>query len=342
MNYSTFFDRFQMAWLGGIIGAAFGGNTGQIRGRQVFSEPTPKWLETREAVAKSIIECQKIETQYICRQLGELLAENCPIAVSEPKKKSQARSGSISIAAYGNILLALLPLFIFLENNRDIYTELVTHCNLELENKTETSEDILIWSYLLTLALNNRIKLSEGANVSTLVKQVLDGVGVKTTSLIEKLDIIDRAWSIGLSLRQLTEKLSQTDNFQQNLQPSPNVAIALAIYCFASTPRNFMLSVKRASTLKGNLSRTVTALTATISGAYNGRSVIPRNWCEVTSRYSICQQAQTTVEELFKIWSGVYQLNNQDLLYAPELNGVAIPQIIQPRRSLKIISQKPL
>lgn len=352
MNYCTF-DRFQGAWLGSIIGAALGQNTDEPEPIKIFHYQAQNWVKTRDAIARSIIENQTTEAQY-SQQLRQLLSGVSTEVPSNsgqistdtdllnrdaiPSPNFQVRRDDVANISYSNFILALFPLVTFQEDSQYLYAKLITQHNLKLRN-IEIEEDILIWSYLLSLALNNRLE-AQDANVSTIVKQVLNGVGVRTTSLIEKLEIVSQAWEHGSSLEQLTEKLRQTDN-RQNAMTTVNLAIALSFYCFASTPRNFMLSVKRASNLNSNLSVPITALTATISGAYNGVAGIPRNWRLAGDRNQVYQQAQKIVPELFKTWLGTYHIRDTGLLYDPELHAVAFPRIIQPRHGLRIISQKP-
>ena len=323
--------RFQGVWLGSIIGAALENNLDPVNRSEydaIIQYQFSSWLKVRELIAQQIIQGRKIEAQYILEQLTPFLRD-----------LNNIHERRASIISYINILLTLLPLITLTEDNRDIYLEAINKCNFESVNVTQLTEDISLWTYLLTMAKNDRFKPKD-TNISMIVKQVVDNVGVKTTSSIEKLKIVSQAWEHGSSLKQLTEKLCLIDNLNYNAMPTATDVISLSFYCFASTPRNFMLSVKRASNLSSNLALPVTALTATLSGAYNGLAAIPRDW-QIAANHNLgFQQASQTVQQLNRIWLGIHNTGDRDLLYDSQIHAVAVPRAIQVRQTLKIISQK--
>jgi|GEM_PF-3406530 len=347
MNYSSY-DRFQGAWLGSVIGSAIG-RTDEVKAspalkawgtvdhthtgnyQKVIINQFDDWFEIREKIAQNIIQAQKVKTKHILEQLTPFTS-----------KFNNTQNNNFLITSTSNLLSALLPLITFNENHESkyIYTELIEQCNSNSVATVEIAESILLWTYLLTLTLANRLELKE-PNISMIVKQLLSGVEVKTASSIAKLNIVGKALKYGLSLQQLTEKICQTNNSNSDLDVMFTVtdAICLALYCFASTPHNFMLCVKRASHLPTYLSQSVTTLAATISGAYNGTAVIPRKWLNASDRHQGYQQTKKTCHQLYQSWLGTPQPNYPDLLYNPSLHAVAIPQIIQPRRNFQVISQ---
>lgn len=330
MNYYKG-DRFQGMWLGSIVGAALESNIGRLNKSEyetILRYQFSSWLKAREQIAQQIIQEQKLEAEYILKQLTPFLA-----GLTNTRER---RGFTIS---YINILLTFLPLITFAEDNRDIYLKSSDRGNLESANVMQIKADISVLTHLLILALDNQFEPKD-VNVSMIVKQVVDSIGVKTTSLIEKLKIVSQAWEHGSSLKQLTEKLCQTDNLNHNAMLTATDIISLSFYCFASTPKNFMLSVKRASNLSKSLSLPVTALTATFSGAYNGVAAIPRTWRSATKHNQNFQDAIDTVRQLHKTWLGIHHIDNRSLLYDPQVHAVAIPRIIQFRQTLKIISQK--
>ncbi len=247
---------------------------------------------------------------------------------------------------YCNLISILLSLIVIQEDNKNfqkLCKTIISQSNIPSSLTPEIEEEIATWNYLLTLALNNKFKLEE-PNISMMVKQVLGGVKVKASSLVAKLEIVSQAWERGLSLQQLAEKLYQQENklklTASLVQPEVSFVLAMSFYCFISTPKNFMLSVKRATKISSNLSVPITVFTASLSGAYNGISGIPRNWKMAASHHQLYQQAQTTSQRLFKTWLGVHNPDNLELLYDLELHAVANPKIFQHRPNLKIISQK--
>ncbi len=342
MNYSTL-DRFQGAWLGSVIGAALAENTERSDYNKILQYRFPNWIQTRDEVAQVIIEEQPIS---VLPQLDRVLSQSCfddsPDTVyHDAIDGNNNKQQSIPKADFNcccDAIFILLPLIMLQEDNKDIkdlYKAAIQDCTTI--NSTEAEQEIEAWCYLTNLMLNHRFQLEE-QNVSMMVKQVLGGARVRTTSLGTKLEIVSQAWERGFSLQQLADKLDRQESKEDAIL-TVSSAIALSFYCFISTPRNFMLSVKRATKIPNNLSVPVTVLTASISGAYNGISSISRNWLAATNNHQF-QQAKKTANRLFETWSGIYNPDNLELLYNRDLLAVASPKIFQPRNSLKIISQK--
>lgn len=314
-NYSTF-DRFQGAWLGGIIGSGWGSYFKKKPENANFSGQFPSWIAERESMARFILE--NSHQMKLKSHLKSLLLSNSP----------------------ERILSLLLPLFLSERPDKNIYTEIIAQHKFELINKTEIQEDILIWSYLIILALTNRFKFEE-SHIGMAFEQVLSGVKLETTSWAKKLELVSQAENNSSTLQQLTEQLHQPENLGTKTQANASLAIALSLYCFASTPRNFMLSIKRANQINSPLSSEIAMLTGTISGAYNGMGGIPHNWLFLASRARSWRQIQNTAKKLFTTWLGVYNpQDNENYICDPDVEAIAIPKIIQPRQNLQIISQK--
>ena len=334
-------DRFQGAYLGGVIGAAIASPTRESDHFKIINYQGQHWLTARNALAETIIEAPRLESDDLITKLDQLLGNDNPDSYWQDfvkgnqnnslreKSLSEAmilKNQNLTLLKCHNDVLALLPLIIFLSDNQDLFKKVITQCNLN----RETQEDILIWSYLLNL--NNKLELQD-KNLSQIIKRVLTDVQLKTTNLIEKLELVIRVWESGLSLHELTEKLFTLGNTSQ-------IAIALSCYCFASTPQDFKLCVKRAASLNQNIAWLTTSLTGTLSGAYNGVTDIPWSWRAIADKNQTYQQAQHTAMNLYKTWLGIYSLETSQAAYNHELDAVASLNIIQPRKSLKIISQK--
>ena len=334
-------DRFQGAYLSGIVGAAIASPTGDSDRFKIINYQEQHWLTVRNALAETIIEAPRLESDNLITQLDQLLGNDNPDCYWQDfikgNQNNSLREKSLfeaiipknqksTLLKCHNNVLALLPLIIFLSDNQDLFKKVITQCNLN----RETQEDILIWSYLLNL--NNKLEL-QNKNLSQIIKLVLTDVQLKTTNLIEKLELVIRVWESGLSLHALTEKLFTLGNPSQ-------IAIALSCYCFASTPQDFKFCVKRAASLNQNIAWLTTSLTGTLSGAYNGVTDIPWNWRAIADKNQTYQKAQHTTMNLYKTWLGIYSLETSQALYNHQLDAVASINIIQPRKSLKIISQK--
>ena len=324
--------KFQGAWLGSIIGEALAERESQSERTKIVQYQPQDWYSARAKIADILIKNKRLEVSYLSHQLEQIFLRD---SVSKVNFVREAFSREMAWAEPDRIVLILLPLIIFYADNADhldLVTEIVSQCNFEQTNIIEIQEDMSIWSYLLALALHDKFTTHD-TNVSSIVKQVLAGVEVKTTSLVEKLEIVAQAWEHGKSLNKLTDELSNQGNPSQT-------AIALCFYCFASTPKDFMLSVKRAANLDRNMALATTALTGAISGAYNGLVGIPWNWNVFGNQNKAYQQARQAAKELFKTWLGIYSIENDQFPYDCTFSVVAPAKMIQPRESLNIISQR--
>ena len=245
------------------------------------------------------------------------------------------RTTEIKLTTGGSNMLSLLSLIIFYGDNCDLLNKIMGKDNLTLANSGENAEireDILAWSYLLTSVLNNKFE-SRQINFNLVVERILNNLEGKETILAQKLNLVIQAVKNGMSLHQLLDKMSSNGNTRQT-------AIALSWYCFATTPHDFRISVQRAASIKPDIAEFTAALTGNLSGAYNSIIGIPWNWRASISQNPNYSSENQLVMKLFKTWLGIYSIDSNQESYNQELDAVASPQMIQPRQTLKIISQK--
>ncbi len=113
-----------------------------------------------------------------------------------------------------------------------------------------------------------------------------------------------------------------------------DAAIALAFYCFLSTPYDLRLALLRAAQT-GPCAPLVGALTGALSGAFNSLSGIPIDWQLALDAWEISSEEITTQPELLNLancllarWSGVYE----PLTFSKEFGqvpAIAAPQVIR-------------
>jgi ADP-ribosylglycohydrolase len=121
-----------------------------------------------------------------------------------------------------------------------------------------------------------------------------------------------------------SEKKSQTNSI---VKPENFIPMAIAFYCFLSTPEDLRLSVFRAARC-GIAAPLTCSLTGALSGAYNGAAAIPVEW---RSRHSAAVTSRSAAEgrepsvwltgndakieklanNLFAVWTGVYSPDSQ-------------------------------
>ncbi|MGV2831060.1 hypothetical protein [Myxosarcina sp. GI1(2024)] len=305
-------SRFQGAWLGSILGEALVAKNHFSDRLKITNYQTSQWLKLRNKIATAIVNQKHLQTKLSSN--GDSLA------------------------------LVLLPLILEGHESLEIlqatliqnkFTELEITPNGKQEfsvtnpNQVKMLKNVLLWGYAISLALKAKL------NVDNPIEQILAGVEADFTSaaLIEQLHIVNWALKQGRSLNKMLEVLLSLDEHCLS-------AIALSLYCFANTPQDFYLAVSRARSLPYvtiDFQQITAALTATLSGAYNSLAGIPTSWQMFGNHNQIYRQEQKTAVNLFNYWLGVYLL--QKPANNCNLTVVATPKIIQPRSSLKIISQ---
>ncbi|MEY4517740.1 MAG: hypothetical protein RLZZ499_339 [Cyanobacteriota bacterium] len=304
MHHNTY-DRFCGSWWGSIIGQTIVNQINQ------FDDPlTQTWLLKRRQIAQMIL-TQKLNTTNSLSFLA-------------------LQSAGDDLKYHSN-LLSLLPLIIFQTDEANLSLKLAKQPNLETVNSPSNiflSQDILIWSYLLTTVLNHH----KIAQKELLIQNVFQPNLRTKSPLIEMLNIVVQGIKNGSSLHQLTEQLLTKDRLQAT-------AIALSWYCFATTPHDFKLSVQRAARVDSKLAWLTTSLTSTLSGAYNGVTKISGNWRAEIEQNQSWDLENHLLLKLFRFWLGIYPSEQNNESYNLELDAIASPKFIQSRQSLKIISQ---
>jgi hypothetical protein len=305
MHHNTY-DRFCGSWWGSIIGQTIVNQINQ------FDDPlTQPWLLKRRQIAQMML-AQKSDTTNSLSFLALQSAGNG--------------------WKYHSNLLSSLPLIIFQTDDANLSLQLAKQPNLKTVNSQSNiflSQDILIWGYLLTTVLNHQTKIAEK---ELLIKNVFQPNLMPKNPLIEMLNIVVQGIKNGSSLHQLMEQLLAKDQLQAT-------AIALSWYCFATTPHDFKLSVQRAARVDSKLAWLTTSLTSTLSGAYNGVTTISENWRAEIEQNQSWDLENHLLLKLFRFWLGIYTVEQNNESYNLELDAIALPQFIQPRQTLKIISQ---
>jgi hypothetical protein len=324
MHHNTY-DRLSGSWWGSIIGQTIVDQS--VNSFNPFTQP---WLLERRKIAEMLL-------------AQELNTTNSTDLFSASAFQSAANmtelTDQVDDLKYNGNLLSLLPVIIFQTDEQDLRRKLRGKNNLKSANSPSNislSQDVLIWSCLLNIALNSRSSGLAQKTVSTVMEEIFNHHQVPKSPLTDQLRLVFSAIQRGSSLTQVVEQLSSKDQ-------SSATAIALAWYCFATTPHDFKLSVTRAARIESNQGWLITTLTATLSGAYNGMALIsqsrrvnPEQDPEAQSNWHLENQLLT---KLFRSWLGIYSTEGDGESYNLKLDAIALPKVIQPRQKLKIISQ---
>ncbi|MBD1843258.1 ADP-ribosylglycohydrolase family protein [Cyanobacteria bacterium FACHB-63] len=205
--------------------------------------------------------------------------------------------------------IALLPVFLyfhedFLKLRQNVQTVLRLW-----QNPAVSELDLLAIGYTFSQAL---LESLNPRRFVTLMFEVLlpppEGV-----PKLQRLQQVETIVQQGIGLEEATQLILTLSEATLG-----DAAVALALYCFLSTPGDFRLSILRSLQI-GYQTPTVAALIGALSGAYNSTIGLPSEW-----RMNVPQQAeiQQLSQQLLASWSGMYVVK-------PGNFAVAAPQVIR-------------
>ncbi|MEM8717910.1 MAG: ADP-ribosylglycohydrolase family protein [Cyanobacteria bacterium P01_G01_bin.39] len=315
------FEQFQGMWFGGIVGQALANRKHDRKLNNIIKFPSQHWVWKRQQIAKILLSNTEVELDYIEQQLDKVRDLKCSLVNNDNLTLADAdhQTNQLNLLINSNHPL-LLTSCIFLPQQQNL-----------LLKDGRIDQALVAWHNLLRLVMSSERQL----DFALVVEQVRQKLERKEDLLMDKLQQIVVDVQESLSLCQLYEELQPFHNALQ-------MAIALSWFCFISTPQDYKLSVLRAASLDSTLASVITALTGTLSGAYNGITAIPGNWQRKIRLDSNYDSENQVLLELYKTWLGIYSINRNQELYNYQIDAVAICQMIQPRKTLQIISQEAL
>jgi len=224
-------------------------------------------------------------------------------------------------------IISVLPVALFFHDNPvKLRENLLKSINL-WQNEPIIRDGALAIGYAIAQALG------ETLNLITLIEQTICFLGNTKTPVPQYLLKVNNLVEQGAGLEEANNEL--------NREQKPPAAIALAFYCFLSTPHDFRLAVERGTQIVGTHGLT-SVLTAAISGAYNSNISIPLTWRSTTTnkardrihrvstKWGMNNQAEMLelAECLFAVWAGMYQitLNNQEF---SQKAAISTPDVIR-------------
>jgi hypothetical protein len=317
MHHNTY-ERFCGSWWGSIIGLTI-----THQADNLFNQP---WLLARRQFAELLLE-QKLNLINFTN-----VTDETNLFSSLAFTATENNSTQVNELKHDSIMLSLLPLIIFSSDEQKLSQEIKRKDNLKSANYFNNicfDQEVLIWSYLLNIVLNNRFN---SLSQIWIIDEILNQYQMSVSPLTDKLKIVFQGIQQGHSLTQIVEQVS--------LPRHPGAtAIALAWYCFATTPHDFKLAVKRSAGIELSQRGIITALTATLSGAYNGMKIISQDFPTEPEQEQHWHLEKLLLTKLFKFWLGVYIMEGNYESYNLKLEAITVPGLIQSRQNLKIISQ---
>ncbi|GFE72180.1 hypothetical protein [Chroococcus sp. FPU101] len=286
-------------WQGGLLGSFVG-----------------QWLPQFSTDTRSVLPYLQIG-QHLIDHLVEKnqLSEQDWLNIYQqyPRELKKARSA--------DLILVLLPLILYEHDSQRELEQQIDLMGLYWQKNTEITQNVLIWGYLCSLVLKEQFHTQRTLDHLIQIPQT------RQSSLIDLLDLVKDLLNNAVPLCQGMKQLISQGTPHQ-------LAIALSLYCFASTPENFQLSILRASQIAEQFPVSL-ALTGFLSGIYNSISGFPVRWRVATQNCPLTLSIQHKTVQLFASWSGVYDLDTEYPLLKTSLASVSVIQ----RRHLNIVSQ---
>jgi hypothetical protein len=211
--------------------------------------------------------------------------------------------------------IATLPLLLFFHENN-------ARRQQSLQELASTLNLPALWLEGATVlgSVLSRI-IQDSWNAAKLIPQTIEVLNAinPESQLGHHLTIVQLLLERGASLEETRIAFTKQRFADPKTFTNESSAIALAFYCFLSTPTDFRLSLCRSLRLQDR-SPLVTIFTGMISGAYNTVGGIPPQW-----HMAIDDQIQPLALRLYASWAGIWDARE----VAPEW---ALPTVAAPRK----------
>jgi ADP-ribosylglycohydrolase len=222
-------------------------------------------------------------------------------------------------------IIATIPLALFYHEN-----EIKLRQNLQLAVAAVGQDDSEIRDLTLAVGYAIALSLQPKLHSAKLISKTIDFVGNTESKVAQNLS------KVKIFLEQNAGLETVVTNLERSERPSS--CFALAFYCYLSTLEDFRLSLGRVVE-KSSEPQLTCAITAALSGAYNGLAGIPatlRQQLRCPSLGTGCA-SMTTEEEMLRlcdalvaVWSGVYDRANQPTNLS-QVAAIAAPRAIRRR-----------
>jgi len=307
MRYSLL-SRFRGCFLGAALGETIGSS-----GEKQFCQPVG-WGRMAVMGAESLIQRGTFDLED---WRDAMLS--CEVVL--PPFPASSKQDLVNQASLG-ATIAMLPLYLFYhENEIKLRQNLLAFVEIWQHNLV-IRDSVLALGYVTIQALTEKL------NRANLIPQTIDFLG-SASQIAQPLAQVQKLLEQGAGLQKAITHLA--------MDSQPTASIALAFYCFLSTPEDLRLSILRAART-GYPSEITSAITGAMSGAYNSTSGIPTTLRMTLSRLDINPLAawgiKTEIEmlelsdSLLLVWSGAYD-KAIDLDEMMSIAAIAAPQVIR-------------
>ncbi|WP_413166944.1 ADP-ribosylglycohydrolase family protein [Capilliphycus salinus ALCB114379] len=235
-----------------------------------------------------------------------------------PGRLAAGFSGEIYPLSAGEVALAMLPIALYFHEQPEELQQQLTEA---IKVWQHSAPAVVLEEAVQTFSLAIALALKEDLDPESLIPHLLDRLNHRPSDWCKQLQQVQRLAQQKASLETAREELlknaSQADHGVEETS-----AIAVAFYSFVRTPHDPAIAILRTVELSGASPR-ATALTGALSGAYNSLSSFPVSWqmqvkTTASSGSGITTEAAGTTgellqqaNELFAVWSGVYNTANR-------------------------------
>ena len=315
MRYSLL-SRFRGALLGSFVGDVLvrAGCQNRVLGRVSLAPPQPEetptnqtlseWSQLATCGAESLIRCGRLNVEDWWLLFGK--------TPSSLLLKSVTSSSEAAVAT--------LPIALFFHDDEVKLRQQLLACSQLWQHQPEVLDGVWVVAYAIALALTEKL------DIASLIPRTLAYLGTSRSPLVQQLERVQTLLEEGAGLEKTLTQLRQDARSRGEPLVSSYTPIALAFYCFLSTPEDFRLCVNRAAI--AYQPQITAALTGALAGVYNSSIGIPVSWRLAASRMSSGRQRLQQAERLLETWAGVYDIS---ALAQGQLLAVAAPRVIQPR-----------
>lgn len=322
MRYSLL-SRFRGALLGSLLGEMLGNDScrksadegfwltsptrgeNQIAQTKAISFLPSDWSQIATCGTESLIDCGGLDLEDWVRHTSQKQASFALL-------KATASSNEAAVAT--------LPIALFFHEDQIKLRQQLLKAGI-WQRESQDCEGILAVGYAIALALTEKL------DCTTLIPQTLAYLGTTQSPLVQQLQQVQTLIKQGAGLDTTITQLRREAQCRRESAPCPHTSIALAFYCFLSTPEDFRLCVSRAVRISRYHQITAT-LTGAIAGAYNSTIGIPVGWRLALNRSSSGIERLQLADRLLAVWSGVYDSSSPE---SCQWVAVAAPRVIQPR-----------
>lgn len=296
-----------------------------------WQEICRKWQQKWHDQTNRSLESRKIKsTTGELEKLEEMLKNKSP---NFREENGDSKKDDVFSPTPSNAVIPSLPVALLYHEDEFKLQQKLQQWGEVWGNHLEINPGNLAIGYAMAQALTEKL------DPLTLIPKIIDYIG-KEKALVGQLRQVETLVKDGANLETAITQLSRNAKSLEKQQLSGRdkqishssaflIPIALALYCFLSTPEDFGLGVLRAARTRW-VAQTCSIVGA-LSGAYNSSAGIPVGWRQTmgVELLGTVNEVETMrlAKSLWAVWCGVY---NPEKMRPYPTPAVAATNVIRP------------